>query len=87
VIEVPPDARRRVFDGLRADGIGVNVHYIPVHTQPYYREHGFGAASYPNAESYYAGAITLPMYAALADDDVDYVIAAVARQVGAVALA
>lgn len=54
--------RRQVFDALRAAGIGVNVHYIPVHLQPYYRRRGFGPGQFPHAEAYYAGAITLPMY-------------------------
>jgi UDP-4-amino-4,6-dideoxy-N-acetyl-beta-L-altrosamine transaminase len=54
--------RRPVFDALRAAGIGVNVHYIPVHLQPYYRRLGFGPGQFPHAEAYYAGAITLPMY-------------------------
>ena len=54
--------RRPVFDMLRAQGIGVNVHYIPVHLQPYYRRLGFGPGQFPHAEAYYAGAITLPMY-------------------------
>ena len=54
--------RRLVFDALRAAGIGVNVHYIPVHLQPYYRRLGFGPGQFPQAEAYYAGAITLPMY-------------------------
>ncbi len=68
--------RRAVFDALRAAGIGVNVHYIPVHTQPYYRALGFKAGDYPVAEAYYAGAISLPMYAGLSTADQERVAAA-----------
>ena len=49
---------RQVFDASRAAGIGVNVHYIPVHTQPYYRRLGFKTGMFPEAESYYEDAIT-----------------------------
>jgi len=61
-------SRRAVYDGLRSAGIGVNVHYIPVHLQPYYRRLGFEAGQFPNAESYYAGAISLPIYFDLSDE-------------------
>jgi len=67
--------RRAIYDGLRAAGIGVNVHYIPVHLQPYYRRLGFRAGTYPNAEAYYAGAISLPIYFDLTDELQDTVIA------------
>ncbi|HEY0941079.1 MAG TPA: UDP-4-amino-4,6-dideoxy-N-acetyl-beta-L-altrosamine transaminase [Steroidobacter sp.] len=54
--------RRTVFERMRAAGIGVNVHYIPVHTQPFYRTLGFGWGDFPVAERYYENAISLPMY-------------------------
>lgn len=54
--------RKQVFDSLRAQNIGVNVHYIPVHTQPYYAKLGFKQGDFPHAESYYAQAISLPLY-------------------------
>ena len=66
--------RQRVFDELRAAGIGVNVHYIPVHTQPYYRKLGFKPGDFPEAEKYYEEAITLPLYYGLSEKDQDYVI-------------
>ena len=66
--------RRKVFETLRARGIGVNVHYIPVHTQPYYRAMGFAEGDFPQAERYYAEAISLPLYARLSEADQDYVI-------------
>ncbi len=68
--------RRQVFDALRAAGIGVNVHYIPVHTQPYYRRMGFRSGDFPHAEAYYAQAISLPMFATLDDAQQDEVVAA-----------
>ena len=52
----------------------MNVHYIPVHLQPYYRDLGFAPGDYPNAEAYYARAITLPLYPAMTDTDVDTVV-------------
>lgn len=58
-------SRRQVFDAMRAAGIGVNVHYIPVHTQPYYLARGFKEGDFPNAEKYYKNALSLPMYATL----------------------
>lgn len=72
-------SRRQVFDALRAAGIGVNVHYIPVHTQPYYRRMGFSFGDFPRAEAYYAQAISLPMFATLADAQQDEVVAALRR--------
>ncbi|MNX24310.1 UDP-4-amino-4-deoxy-L-arabinose--oxoglutarate aminotransferase [compost metagenome] len=71
--------RREVFEALRASGIGVNVHYIPVHTQPYYQELGFRPGDFPEAEHYYEGAISLPMYATLSDSEQDRVVAALAE--------
>ena len=68
--------RRSVFETLRAQGIGVNVHYIPVHTQPFHREPGRGAGAFPCAEDYYSRAISIPMYASLTDEQQDEVVAA-----------
>ena len=68
--------RRQVFEALRAGGIGVNVHYIPVHLQPYYRQlNGSGPGDFPNAEAYYAGAISLPIYYELGETQQDHVVA------------
>jgi dTDP-4-amino-4,6-dideoxygalactose transaminase len=72
--------RRRVFEGLRAAGIGVQVHYIPVTRQPYYTDtHQIDPAAYPHAEAYYKGAITLPLFPAMDERDVDRVVAALRR--------
>jgi UDP-4-amino-4,6-dideoxy-N-acetyl-beta-L-altrosamine transaminase len=60
-----PRARAEVFAGLRAARIGVNVHYIPIHTQPYYQRLGFRRGDFPAAENYYARAISLPLFPAM----------------------
>lgn len=65
--------RKEVFELLREKGIGVNVHYIPVHTQPYYENIGFKQGDFPEAESYYASAISLPMYPDLTQPQIDYI--------------
>ncbi|MBI6618452.1 UDP-4-amino-4,6-dideoxy-N-acetyl-beta-L-altrosamine transaminase [Pseudomonas corrugata] len=70
---------RQVFEGLRAAGIGVNLHYIPVHLQPYYRDLGFAQGDYPQAERYYAEAISLPMFPSLGDEQQDYVVGQLQR--------
>jgi len=74
VIQV--DNRKKIFDMLREKNIGVNVHYIPVHTQPYYQKMGFKIGDFPNAENYYSRAISLPMYYDLRDEKQDIVIQA-----------
>ena len=80
IIRVPARAgkpdRDTVFARLQQAGIGVNLHYIPVHLQPYYREHGQANKSYPHAEAYYREAITLPLYPGLSEADQDRVIGA-----------
>jgi dTDP-4-amino-4,6-dideoxygalactose transaminase len=67
---------RQVFEELRAAGILVNLHYIPVHTQPYYRQMGFTAGMFPEAEKYYSEAISLPMFAGLTNEQQDRVVEA-----------
>lgn len=59
--------RRHVFEQLRAKGLGVNVHYLPVHQLPYYQALGFAGQHWPAAEAYYDRAISIPMYASLTD--------------------
>ncbi|MBW8829360.1 MAG: UDP-4-amino-4,6-dideoxy-N-acetyl-beta-L-altrosamine transaminase [Burkholderiales bacterium] len=71
--------RRPVFDAMRSAGVGVNVHYIPVHLQPFYRRMGFTAGDFPHAEAYYAGAITLPMYPDLIPAQQDEVVHALGK--------
>ena len=72
--------RGQVFRALRAENIGVNVHYIPVHLHPYYRERfGLKPGSFPVAESAYERLISLPMFHGMTDEDVEDVIRAVAK--------
>jgi UDP-4-amino-4,6-dideoxy-N-acetyl-beta-L-altrosamine transaminase len=67
-------SHRQVFEELRQAGIGVNLHYIPVHTQPYYQNLGFQWGNFPIAEDYYARAISIPLYYGLSEEEQDYVI-------------
>jgi len=69
--------RREVMEGLRARGVGTQVHYIPVHRQPYYRER-YGDRSLPGADAYYARELSLPLFPAMRDDDVARVAASLA---------
>lgn len=69
--------RAQVFEAMRAAGIGVNVHYIPVHTQPYFRRRV--QRSLPHAEAYYRRCLTIPMYASLTDDELRTVIVRLAE--------
>ena len=73
---------RGVFESLRAAGIGVNLHYIPVHLQPYYQALGFKPGDFPKAEDYYARAISIPLHAGLTDDAQSRVVAAISRALG-----
>ena len=66
-------SRRAVYDAMRERGVAVNVHYIPVHLQPYYRALGFGEGNCPAAEKYYRAALTLPLFPALTDAEQDTV--------------
>ncbi|MBE3023626.1 UDP-4-amino-4,6-dideoxy-N-acetyl-beta-L-altrosamine transaminase [Janthinobacterium sp. GW458P] len=72
-------SHRTIFDALRAQSIGVNLHYIPVHTQPYYQAKGFKPGDFPEAEHYYAQAISLPMYATFTEEQQDRVIEALRK--------
>lgn len=67
--------RRSVFEELQQAGVGVNVHYIPVHLQPYYADRGFRRGDFPNAEAYYANALTLPLFPRLSEAEQDHVVA------------
>lgn len=67
---------RQIFDELQQRGIGVNLHYIPIHLQPYYRELGFKQGQYPEAEAHGDEAFTLPLYPALTEQEQDQVVIA-----------
>jgi UDP-4-amino-4,6-dideoxy-N-acetyl-beta-L-altrosamine transaminase len=77
VVRVDAARRRAVFDLLRSRDIGVNVHYIPLHLQPYFQGLGTISGQFPEAERYYAEAISLPMYASLTEDQQDRVVGVV----------
>ncbi|RME68508.1 MAG: hypothetical protein D6782_01010 [Alphaproteobacteria bacterium] len=70
-----PAWRRPVFDSLRAAGIGVQIHYIPVHLQPYFQAMGFRRGDFPQAESYYARTLSLPLFPDLSETQQDRVVA------------
>ena len=74
-------SRRRVMEALRADGIGSQVHYIPVHRQPYYRER-YGEPDLPGAMAHFERCLSLPLFPTMADGDVDRVVDALARALG-----
>lgn len=82
VIQILGINRKKVFDALRAENIGVHVHYIPLHYHPYYQQKfGYKKGSYKNAEQYYERALTLPLFPMMTDNDVDDVIKAVRKVV------
>ena len=69
-------SHKKVFEELRTRGVGVNLHYIPVHTQPYYKKMGFNWGDFPEAESYYKESISLPMYPGLSQTNQEKIVAA-----------
>ena len=76
VVRVPAADRLRIFETMSAQGIGVNVHYIPVYRQPYHRAHGAATVIRPGSEEYYRSAITLPLFHTMTEADVDRVVTA-----------
>jgi UDP-4-amino-4,6-dideoxy-N-acetyl-beta-L-altrosamine transaminase len=72
-------SRYKVFNSLKKGGIGVNVHYIPIHTQPYYQEMGFAYGDFPIAETYYNNAISLPLFSQMSSEDQDKVVTTLAK--------
>lgn len=69
-----PHRRKLIFDYMQDNGIGVNVHYIPIHLQPYYRALGFNLGCFVNSETYYDCAISIPLYSHIAQEDMDKVV-------------
>ncbi len=67
-------SHRRVFEELRDQGIGVNIHYIPVHTHPYYTKMGFKSGDFPQSELYYSESISLPIFQTLNHPQQDQVV-------------
>ncbi|UOE76054.1 UDP-4-amino-4,6-dideoxy-N-acetyl-beta-L-altrosamine transaminase [Parageobacillus thermoglucosidasius] len=74
-------SRREIFESLRAENIGVHVHYIPVYWHPYYQKLGYRKGICPKAEQWYEQALTLPIFPKMTDEDVNDVIEAVKRNV------
>ncbi len=66
--------RAQIFNELRENGIGVNVHYVPIHTHPYYQDMGFKYGDFPNSEYYYSRAISIPLFHAMGFNDQDVVV-------------
>lgn len=73
---------RQVFEALRELGIGVNLHYIPVHTQPYYERMGFKPGDFPQSQTYYQEAISIPMFQTMTDEQQDEVVRALKKTLG-----
>jgi dTDP-4-amino-4,6-dideoxygalactose transaminase len=72
--------RKMIFNAIRAENIGVHVHYIPLHLQPYYRDkYGYKEGCYPIAEEFYKKALTLPLFPKMNDEDINDVIKAVKK--------
>lgn len=67
-------SHKEVFEQLRENGIGVNLHYIPVHTQPYYKGLGFKQGQFPIAESYYRDAISIPLFHVMTNEQQNEVV-------------
>ena len=73
-INTDKKSRKYVFEELRKNGIGANVHYIPIHTQPYYQNLGFKEGDFPAVEEYYSRAISIPLFYSLKKIEQDCVI-------------
>ncbi len=86
IVRVPADSahgsHREVFERLRSDGIGVNLHYIPVYRQPYYQRLGHSIADYPASEAYYREAISLPIFPGLTEAEQAQVVGCLTRRSG-----
>ena len=74
IVQVDELVHAEIFHNLCAKGVGVNLHYIPVHTHPYYQRFGFRPGDFVNSETYYKKSISLPMYPTLQSDQQQYVI-------------
>ena len=71
--------RKIIFDKMKSNGIGVNVHYIPVHLQPFYIKRGFKAGDFPNSEKYYNSAMTIPLFSSMTDEQQLYVVSCLSK--------
>ncbi|MEK9812225.1 MAG: UDP-4-amino-4,6-dideoxy-N-acetyl-beta-L-altrosamine transaminase [Bordetella sp.] len=82
IVTVPTAQHSNVFAALRHDGIGVNLHYIPIHLQPYYQGLGFRKGQFPKAETYYEQAISLPLFPGLTPSDQERVVSSLFKALG-----
>lgn len=85
VVQVKDEAplnRDDLYSWLIKEGIGVNVHYIPVHTHPYYRAHGFAHSAFPEAETYYTKALTLPLFYGLKESEQRHIVDKLTKALG-----
>ncbi|HED33017.1 MAG TPA: UDP-4-amino-4,6-dideoxy-N-acetyl-beta-L-altrosamine transaminase [Gammaproteobacteria bacterium] len=73
-LEKVTESHKDIFQALRKNGLGVNLHYIPVHMQPYYKKMGFKAGDFPRAEKYYSRAISIPLYPSMSFEQQDQVV-------------
>ena len=78
-LEMLKCGRREIFDALQAEGVGVNVHYIPTYYFPYYQSLGYQKGICPNAEKLYERIISIPLYYGLSDEQQDKVIEAIRK--------
>jgi UDP-4-amino-4,6-dideoxy-N-acetyl-beta-L-altrosamine transaminase len=78
-LEALTKSHRQIFEELREAGLGVNLHYIPVHLQPFYTARGFAKGDFPNAETYYSRAISIPLFATMTDAQQDEVVGTLRR--------
>jgi UDP-4-amino-4,6-dideoxy-N-acetyl-beta-L-altrosamine transaminase len=76
MVELVGHDRKTIYQALHEKGIGVNVHYIPIHIQPYYQNLGFKVGDFPHAEAFYENALTIPLYPGMTADEQDKVISA-----------
>jgi UDP-4-amino-4,6-dideoxy-N-acetyl-beta-L-altrosamine transaminase len=74
MVELTQHDRKSVYEQLHARGVGVNVHYIPIHLHPYYQQFGFKQGNFPIAENFYNNALTLPLFPSLTDEQQNKVI-------------
>ena len=81
-MRVPEAQHKDVFEKMRSAGLGVNLHYIPVHLQPYYAQFGFSPGDFPNSEAYYRSAISIPLFPTLAEADQDRVVTTLTEALG-----
>jgi dTDP-4-amino-4,6-dideoxygalactose transaminase len=74
ILESITKSRKQVFNELKCKNIGVNIHYIPIHTQPYYQKFGFKMGDFPNSEKFYSRSISLPLHPNITKEQQDKIV-------------